>query len=526
MNTMIASANAIFMDERKRAVPIILGCVTVAIIFSFWSSLGDLWNRWGLQEELSHSYFLPLISLWLLWERKESLLGSIGTPDRTGFIPVALGLVLLCGGELINVPMLAQIGFVFTLTGLPFLLGGRSLGLLCLIPLIYLLFMVPPPASVITVMSWNFQLMSSELGVAIIRLFGIPVHLSGNVIHLSSTALEVVEACSGLRYLFPFLSLGALAAYFYTGPLWQRIVIFASTIPITICMNSFRIAMTGVLSENFAGHTTDGFLHLFEGWVVFVLCIIMLFGVIWLFTIARGQKDPLAFVGFDDVKSLAPKGVWDQALFIRNGVIVTLMVLAAGVLGHLAASRPAVIPERLNFGTLPLEFPEWGTRDTPLSDAVIQGIGADDYILTDMIGPNGEFINVYIAYLDARREGRSWHSPMQCLPGGGWEVEVLEAVETTRADGRPYKHNRMVIRQGDDRRLVYYWYDQRGRKMAKEVSMRVSVMWDDLIKRRSDGAMIRIMTPLGADETLEDAEARLEAKRVSLEPILVNYIPQ
>ncbi|MEM9422878.1 MAG: archaeosortase/exosortase family protein, partial [Pseudomonadota bacterium] len=87
MNTMIASANAIFSDEQKRAVPIVLGCLLAAIVFAFWSGLGDLLYRWGAQEELSHSYFLPVISLWLLWERRAALVSSLGTPDLVGMAP-------------------------------------------------------------------------------------------------------------------------------------------------------------------------------------------------------------------------------------------------------------------------------------------------------------------------------------------------------------------------------------------------------------------------------------------------------
>lgn len=525
MNTLIASANAVMLDEQKRVVPIIVGSLVVAVAFAFWGGLGDLWQRWGAQEELSHSYFLPVITGWMLWERRQVLIDSIGTPSVVGFIPAAAGLIFLGLGELINVPMVSQIGFVTFLMGVPFVLGGWSLGMLAIIPLAYLFFMVPPPKSMITVLSWNLQLISSELGVAMIRLFDVPVFLSGNVIHLSTTKLEVVEACSGLRYLFPFLSLGALAAYFYKGPLWQRLAVFASTVPITIFMNSFRIAMTGILMEKVGGNHTEGFLHLFEGWVVFVLCIAMLFGVIWVFTLARGEKGMLAYVGFDDVPAKAPRGPWVRSTFVRNGIALTVAVLAAGVLGHLAASRPTVIPDRQNFGTLPLEFPEWKTRDTALSAEVQTVLGADDYILTDMFGPNEEIMNLYIAYLDARRDGKSWHSPMQCLPGGGWEVAEESVRETTRADGRPYKHKRMIIQQGEDRRLVYYWYDQRGRKMASEFSMRASVMWDDLTQRRSDGAMVRLMTPILPGESIEAAEARVEEMRVRLEPILPKYVP-
>lgn len=525
MNTILASASAMLSDERKRAIPIILLALLGAIFFAYWNSLAGLWSRWGAEEELSHSYFLPLVAGWMLWERRNALLNSIGAPDWTGFVPAAGGLVFLLIGEMINVDLVAQLGFVILLMGLPIILGGRSLGLLFFVPLAYLFFMVPPPYMAINMLSWKFQLMSSELGVWMIRLFDIPVFLAGNVIHLTSTKLEVVEACSGLRYLFPFLSLGALAAYFYKGPMWHRALIFLSTIPITILMNSFRIALTGVLMEKFGGNHTEGFLHLFEGWVVFVMCIGFLFLVIWVLTLLRGKKTPLAFVGFEEVDPVTPKAPFALNKFVRNGIIITLLVMVTGIFAHMAGNRPVVIPERQTLGTLPLEFPGWRTRETQLSPETIVVLGADDYLLTDMLGPEGENINLYIAYLEARRDGKSWHSPMQCLPGGGWEVVSQEIVPTQRVDGSRYYHTRMIIQQDQDQRLVYYWYDQRGRKVANEFMMRFWVMWDDLIKRRSDGAMIRLMTQVRPDETLEDAEARLNEMRLDLEPKLPAYIP-
>lgn len=514
-----------FTDARRRPLAIVIASLLVAVLFAFWPTLTNLWHRWGEQEELSHSYFLPVVTAWILWERRKALAGALGAPAISGLGIAAAGLGFLLLGELVHVPMIAQVGFVTLLIGTPLALAGVSLFRLCIIPLAYLLFMVPPPYWVITVLSWKFQLISSELGVAMIRMFGIPVALNGNIIDLPSMQLAVVEACSGLRYLFPFLCLGILTAYFYKGPLWQRAVIVFSTIPITIFMNSFRIAMTGVLIEKVGGNHTDGFLHAFEGWVVFVLCILALFGVIALMTRLRGARNPLKFVGVDDVRPIAPVSTFDAARTVRAGIVLTLMVLAVGIGARLVAARPLVVPERLDFATLPLEFTEWKTREQIIGPLVAETLGADDFIVFDMFGPNDEYVNFYGAWLDARREGKAWHSPLQCLPGGGWEIVDQRVEETARADGTPYFHNRLIITHEDSRYLVYYWYDQRGRKIANEFVMKLTVMWDDLRITRSDGAMVRLMTPIDPGESEADAEARLDRVRLMMEPTLVRYIP-
>ena len=111
--------------------------------------------------------------------------------------------------------------------------------------------MIPLPSFLYFNLSQELQLISSMIGVAVIRLFDISVYLEGNVIDLGVYQLQVVEACSGLRYLFPLMSFGFLISYIYRGPVWQKIVIFLSTIPITVVMNSFRIGVIGCVSRVF-----------------------------------------------------------------------------------------------------------------------------------------------------------------------------------------------------------------------------------------------------------------------------------
>ena len=148
-------------------------------------------------------------------------------------------------------------------------------------PLVFLVFMIPLPDFLQIKLSAQMQLISSVLGVALIRLMDISVFLEGNLIDLGAYKLQVAEACSGLRYLFPLMSFGFLIAYLYNAPVWRRAVVFLSTIPITILMNSFRVGVIGILVEYYGVEMAEGFLHDFEGWVVFMLCCATLFLEIW-----------------------------------------------------------------------------------------------------------------------------------------------------------------------------------------------------------------------------------------------------
>src|SRR6185437_8891329 len=249
--------------------------VSISVLIAFFAysqSLLELVRRWTAQEEYSHGFLIPAIVAWLFWTRRHALLASLGRPSWSGAAFILLAAVLHVIGKLSALWILSQVSFVIVLIGIALGLGGYSLLRVTFIPTIFLLFAIPLPYVFDATLSFRLQLISSELGTAFIRLLQIPVYLEGNVIDLGHYKLQVVEACSGLRYLYPLMSLGFLAAYLFQAPLWQRTVVFLSTIPITIFMNSLRIGIVGVLVDNFGPQDEDGFLHMFEGWIIFIAC--------------------------------------------------------------------------------------------------------------------------------------------------------------------------------------------------------------------------------------------------------------
>ncbi len=179
-------------------------------------------------------------------------------------------------GAIATTHTLSQYGLIVTILGIALgLMGWRAFRFVA-VPLLMLFFMVPLPNFLFAALSTKLQLVSSQLGVDVIRLFGISVYLEGNVIDLGTYKLQVVEACSGLRYLFPLASLSFIAAYIFRGAFWKKALIFLSSIPITVLMNSLRIGIIGVLVEYGGIEQAEGFLHYFEGWVIFMVCMAIL----------------------------------------------------------------------------------------------------------------------------------------------------------------------------------------------------------------------------------------------------------
>lgn len=505
----------------------LLVALGLVYVFAFWGGIENLFKRWGEQEELSHGYFLPVIAGWMLWSRRDALLGSLGKPVALGIAGVAISAIVLILSELTvtSLMIFQHLAMISMLGSLALALGGWRVFWLSLLPIGFLLFMVPPPYWFITVLSQQFQLWSSQLGVFMIELLGIPVFLSGNIIDLGDYKLQVAEACSGLRYLFPFLSLGFLAAYLFNAPLWQRAIVFLSTIPITIVMNSFRVAATGLLVQRFGPEHAEGFIHMFEGWVVFLMCLAMLFIVIAALSRLSGKKGFTELLGLPDIPAQPSATKWSAKTFTIFGSISIAIILAAGAYVHFGTSNILKVPERASLAGLPYEFEGWSSEVQKVDNETLEVLGADDYIITNMVSPEDEHFNLYVAYLNMQRHGHSWHSPRQCIPGGGWQITQHDVVPVEMPDGQRFHYNRIIIENRGVRQLVYYWYDQRGRKIANEFVMKFLLIFDAVKLRRTDGAMIRIMTPIGRQEIISDADKRLMGYMKELNPKLPAYVP-
>lgn len=493
------------------------------VIAAFATGLWELVFRWHRQEEYSHGFLVPAVTMWMLWARRDAIRASIGRPSWIGLLLVLVAVALLIFGELSAIFMPSQIGFVVALMGLTLAVGGYSLLRVTFIPIVFLLFAIPLPYFVDSMLSFRLQLISSELGVFFIDLFRIPVYLQGNIIDLGYYKLQVVEACSGLRYLYPLLCLSFLAAYMFHAPIWQRTIVFLSSIPITIIMNGFRIGMVGVSVDRFGTEAADEVLHAFEGWIIFIACSILLAGEIFIFARLSGRR-------FFDVFYL-PKG---EAVVPREPkaraaryvpVLACLAVICvAGVACQLVSRRPELIPERTAFVAFPSRIDQWQGHVSSLEPQIEYGLGLDDYILTDYAKPDRKAVNLYVAYYASQRKGVSPHSPAVCIPGGGWQITNLERT-VYRDSNTEFPINRVVIEQGSDKQIVYYWFDERGKKIANEWWSKWQLLVDALVLNRTDGALVRLVTPVYPGELEPDADVRLRSFMKELVPTLTGYLP-
>ena len=501
---------------------LVLGIVlTVA---AFWGGLVELVGRWYNQEEYGHGFFLPLISAWMLWSRRVALRESMGAPSGWGLAVLALSGLMLVLGEITAIFVAIQVGFLVALLGLMLCFGGWSLLRLTLLPIAFLLFAIPLPYFIDSQISWRLQLISSSLGVDFLRAMGYSVFLEGNIIDFGTYKLQVIEACSGLRYLYPLLSIGFLMAYIYPAAMHWRVLIFISVVPITVLTNSARISLTGVLVGQYGSGVADGFLHYFEGWIIFIVCQLILMAEIMLIERFTRRRHILDVQQFPEIASIPRSGNPASALDLRLVGAAGLLALAmAGA--WMVGGREEEQPARLTLKTFPLHLGDWVATESSLDIATEQALGFEDYVLADYRRADGDPVNFYVAYYASQRKGVSPHSPQVCIPGGGWVISQLDRTTFALADGQPMEAVRVVIDRGSQRQIVYYWFEQRGRRIANEYWMKWYLFTDAITRNRTDGALVRVVSPVRQGEAQDAADQRIQDFIRLAEPHLDAFVP-
>ncbi len=504
--------------------------LAVVVYAGFASAIDFMVGQWNM-DEFSHGYLIPFISAFLIWQRRAALQTLEFKGSWAGCALVLAGLALGVAGRLSSLYPIQHVALLVVITGLVLALAGRPGLRLLGAPLGVLVFMIPLPNMLLNALSSELQLISSSLGVWMIRLAGVAVLLEGNVIDLGNYKLEVAEACSGLRYLLPLMTLAFLMACFFRAAWWKRLLLFISSIPITLLMNSLRVAAIGIMVDRWGPGMAEGLLHEVQGWMVFMLSTgVLVLEVVWLAGLGGSSGSWRMAFGLQS-QPLLPPGVPR-----RQRVLPAPLLAAAGaVLIFTAASialpsRAEASPPRETFVSFPLRLGGWSGRREAMDRVYLDTLKLDDYLLADyvdQVDQDGAPVNLYVAWYDRQRAGDATHSPRACLPGGGWRIEDLRQIQISRAriGAEPLRVNRALIQYADQRELVYYWFEQRGRVVTNEYMVKWYLLVDALLRHRTDGALVRLIIPIPTAMSTRAADGELQRFAIALAPRLAPYIP-
>lgn len=506
----------------SRYLGILLAACVALLAFSFKNALADLFTAWQ-SDEYSHGVIIPFLAALIGWHRLAEKRPAL-RPSLLGLIPLLAAGTFLLVSELAAFQTAAHYGFILALAGLSLSFLGTAVTRVLRPAFVYLLFAVPLPHLLYSSLSQDLQLLSSTLGVWFLQAVGISVFQEGNIIDLGSYKLQVVEACSGLRYLFPLMSFGYLIAYLLDDRMWKRAAVFLSTIPITLGMNSLRIAIIGITVNLWGAGMAEGLLHDFEGWVVFMLCVALLMAEVSLllrvephghfrfeiFSLPRGKL-------FTGSLHAAPS-IWAAAL----ACLILSVVFGAGLIHE----RGQIIPPHPPFNSFPVHIHEWRGEPSSLDPEVLAGLQLSEYWLADYYTQGSRVpVNFYIAYYDTQRVGSTTHSPSSCIPGGGWRIVSRSVKTVALSDGAALDVSRFIIRRAGLSQIVYFWFDERGRNITDTQYAKWYLLVDSIRLHRTDGALIRMVTPIAEGEKEDEAEKRLTGFLSAAHPLIAAFVP-
>jgi exosortase D (VPLPA-CTERM-specific) len=318
--------------------------------------------------------------------------------------------------------------------------------------------------------------------------------------------------------------------------MWKRVVLVLSSIPISILLNGFRIGMIGVLVELYGKGAAEGFYHLFEGWVIFMVSLGLLIIEMELLGRVRAPVPGKSFLERFTWKDQEVNSGCEDRHEISHGTIVfpgpaylcSVVILAPFSLFSTAiVNRGEVPPPRAAFVDFPMQIDGWQGAPFALEQQYIDALRFDDYVLADYRSDKEQPVNFYAAYYRSQRKGQSAHSPQSCLPGGGWEIASLTQAElpVLAATMQPLRANRAVIQRGDQKQIVLYWFKQRDRNLTNEYLVKVYLLWDAFSRQRTDGALVRLAALVGPGESEAAVDRRLQQFAAAVGRELSRFVP-
>jgi exosortase D (VPLPA-CTERM-specific) len=473
-----------------------------------------------------HGIFVPLFVLFVLWQDRKRLQSIPSAPSWSGLPFVLLSLPVLVLGVLGADIFLPRVSLLILLAGLIVLFQGWRFFRAVVFPWAFLSLAIPIPDLIITRITFPLQLLAAKLASALLELV-IVVHREGNIIYTVNGPLDVVDACSGIRSLLSLVTLAIIYGYLMESRKWVRVVLVCASVPIAVAANAVRVFAAGLLVAYGHSKQAEGLPHAFAGLIIFALALIMLFAVHRVISLLLPPKNPpvsAPIAAHLEEQPAAQTRI--NAVSLRFGIVALPMLATAIALQ--AHSTTEILPPHQPLSSIPLQVDGWTGSSAAISPDELEKLGHPEYALVDYDNTSQPqpWINLYVVYFSSQKAGDTIHSPEHCLPGAGWIPTSREVIQLSRPDGSSFPVNRYVVSNSGDRELVLYWFQAHGRAVASAWSAKYYLIADSIHMNRSDGGMVRLMTPMLKDESPDAAQARIMQLGSKFIPLLDSYIPR
>ncbi len=503
--------------NKQSSTVIFIATILMCFVLSYWPVMQKLGIRWEFEDN-SYCYLILPLFIYLCWEMRGLFRFSEFSWNMWGLFPAFIAVIVMIAGELGSIETLVYAGIWGCMVSILYIIYGARIRML-IFPILILAFIVPLPPFLNRLMTFHLKLAASTLSVFFMRLSGIAVLQNGNIIDLGITQLQVVDACSGLRYFLPLVLMALLFGYFYGQRLWQKVLLLALVLPLSVVVNGFRIFTSGMLHIWGYPELAEDFFHDFSGWLVFMMAGAVLFAASLLLRRMGPQKKPSLH---KDPGGVATANKLQVAL---TTMLCLLFVGGGWALQKLPAARN--LPTRSVFEFFPMEIGKWSAERNHLTDEIMNALWADDYVSATYHRPGvPNAIQLLIPFYEYQGTRHTAHAPQSCMLGSGWDLVMGEDRSFAVANGEHIKMRTTLWKKGDYRLCGAYFFLMRGRVITSPWANKAYLMLDAFTKQRTDGALVRMETAIAPGQSFGDAYAVLEEFTAELWPILSEYVPQ
>ncbi|MFZ0293536.1 MAG: exosortase A [Candidatus Sulfotelmatobacter sp.] len=247
------------------------------LLWLYLPTLFHLVVQWWQDPNFSHGFFVPLFAGFVIWQERVRWARVKLQPSWSGVAILGFGLCVLILGQMGAEIFLSRFSLLIVLAGLTVFFLGWNFFRAVLFPWAFLLLMIPIPAIVFNQITFPLQLLASKVASTMLPWLGVPVLREGNVIMLPAMSLEVADACSGIRSLMSLATLAVIYGYLMERKTSVRVLLALASLPIAVAANSLRVVGTGLLVQYWDPDKAQGFFHEFQGWLMFVASLVMLY---------------------------------------------------------------------------------------------------------------------------------------------------------------------------------------------------------------------------------------------------------
>jgi EpsI family protein len=464
------------------------------LLFAHAEALASMVNVWSSSTMYSYGFLVPLISLYLVWHKREKLAALRPRPARLLALPVLLfGAALLLAGRFGDVQTLQQLAFPVSLVGALLLILGRDYVRTAWAALAYLLLMVPIWEPLTEPLHWPFQNHSATLAVHVLRGVGIPAYHDGTLIALPNIVLEVARSCSGVNYLIAVLALGIPLSYVHLCGWWRRVLLVGSAVAIAAVSNGLRVALIGVLAYFEIGSPLHGPFHTLHGLFVSSVGFLALYAGLRVLAPSSRPSRVAAPGG-------RPIDLSGLKLRIPETATLALVFFGLGVLS--LTHTPSAVPLTTHLEALPVQLGRWVGQPSPDREDPRWWHGANEQLFRRYCTSDGRCLDVYVGYFEVQRNNGALanyrSSPLHRVASS-----VLIGTEGLQLQANLAFHPH----QGGGHLL--FWYEIDGIVETSQHLARLRTAWNAVARARTNGAVVMIAATDSRDPAEELHELAL-----------------